>query len=200
MIYYYKGGNNMADDVKLKLADAIKQLLSTKPLYKITIKEITDIVGINRQTFYYHFKDIYDLALFMYRHDIYKLLEDFDFSNDFSLIIKIMFTYAVDNRNLLLNTISNVDTGVVNQYIIIVVNEMATKAIKYRAKALHVEVEDEDVKELAEFYTYYISGEIMNWFKTGINNISQAKFKIVSYFVRVNFDHNIKQLAKKNKK
>ena len=40
MIYYYKGGNNMADDVKLKLADAIKQLLSTKPLYKITIKEI----------------------------------------------------------------------------------------------------------------------------------------------------------------
>ncbi len=190
----------MADDVKLKLADAIKQLLSKKPLYKITIKEITDIVGINRQTFYYHFKDIYDLALFMYRHDIYTLLEDFDFSNDFSLIIKIMFTYAVDNRNLLLNTISNVDTGVVNQYIIIVVNEMATKAIKYRAKALHVEVEDEDVKELAEFYTYYISGEIMNWFKTGINNISQAKFKIVSYFVRVNFDHNIKQLAKKNKK
>lgn len=191
----------MADDVKIKLADAIKQLLSTKPLYKITIKEITDIVGINRQTFYYHFKDIYDLTLFMYRHDIYTLLEDFDFSNDFSLIIKIMFTYAVDNRNLLLNTISNADTGVVNQYIISIVNEMVIKAIQYRAKALDLEVEDEGVKELAEFYTFYIAGEIMNWFKTGINNISQAKFKIVSYFVRVNFDHNIKQLAKsKNKK
>lgn len=186
----------MADDVKLKLTDAIKQLLATKPLYKITIKEITDIVGINRQTFYYHFQDIYDLALYMYRHDIYKLLEDFDFSNDFSLIIKIMFTYAVDNRNLLLNTISNADSGVVNQYMSSVVNEMVIKAIQYRAKALNVEVSDEGVKELAEFYTYYISGEIMNWFKSGINNISQTKFKIVSYFVKVNFDHNIKQLAK----
>lgn len=188
----------MGDDIKLRLADAIKQLLKTKPLYKITIKEITDIVGINRQTFYYHFQDIYDLALFMYRHDIYKLIEDFDFSKDFSLIIQIMFTYATDNKEILLNTISNVNQDVVSSYMSSIVNEMVSKAIYYRAKALNVELNEEDINELSEFYTYYISGEITKWFKSGINNISQSKFKIVSYIVKSNFDHNIKQMAKKH--
>lgn len=46
--------------------EAIKKafigLLEEKSLNKITIEDITSRVGINRQTFYYHFKDILDLT------------------------------------------------------------------------------------------------------------------------------------------
>ena len=36
--------------------------LLKKPLTKITINDIAEDCGINRMTFYYHFKDIYDLV------------------------------------------------------------------------------------------------------------------------------------------
>ena len=44
------------------LAASLKKLLEKKTLDKITVKDITDDCGVNRQTFYYHFHDVYDLV------------------------------------------------------------------------------------------------------------------------------------------
>lgn len=42
--------------------EAFIELRSNKPLEKITIKELTDLAKISKQTFYLHYKDVYDLA------------------------------------------------------------------------------------------------------------------------------------------
>ena len=44
-----------------RIAFAFKELLLKKSIDKITINDITEKCGINRQTFYYHFHDIYEL-------------------------------------------------------------------------------------------------------------------------------------------
>ncbi len=51
----------MADFTKVAIMDTFLSLLNDKPFNKITIKEIVTKCGINRNTFYYHFTDIYDL-------------------------------------------------------------------------------------------------------------------------------------------
>lgn len=48
------------------LADSLRKLMVTKPLSKISIREITEDCGVNRQTFYYHFHDIFDLLEWMF--------------------------------------------------------------------------------------------------------------------------------------
>ena len=57
----------MSEITKKALATSLKKLLSKKELSKITIANITNDCGVNRQTFYYHFKDVYDLL-----EDIFK--------------------------------------------------------------------------------------------------------------------------------
>lgn len=42
---------------KESIISAFGALLEERPLNKITVKEIVDRCGINRNTFYYHFKD-----------------------------------------------------------------------------------------------------------------------------------------------
>ncbi len=42
---------------------AFFKLLETKPYKKITVSDVTALAGVNRMTFYYHFKDIDDLVL-----------------------------------------------------------------------------------------------------------------------------------------
>ena len=51
---------------KKALALSIKKLMETIPLAKLSIHEIVDDCGINRQTFYYHFKDKFDLVNWLY--------------------------------------------------------------------------------------------------------------------------------------
>ena len=52
----------MTNTTKLALEAALKKELLMKSLDKITINELAEDCGISRMTFYYHFKDIYDLV------------------------------------------------------------------------------------------------------------------------------------------
>ena len=51
----------MSELTKRAIQESFKKLLSNQPLDKITVKNITDDCGVNRNTFYYHYSDIYQL-------------------------------------------------------------------------------------------------------------------------------------------
>ena len=52
----------MSQMTKRALVASLKDLLAETPLDKITVTDLTEHCGVNRMTFYYHFKDIYDLV------------------------------------------------------------------------------------------------------------------------------------------
>ena len=47
---------------KKVLAYALKNLMETRPLNKITVGDICEACDMNRKSFYYHFQDKYDLV------------------------------------------------------------------------------------------------------------------------------------------
>ena len=53
---------NKSEEMKYRLAEAVKVCMKTTPVEKITVKEIVDACGTTRQTFYRHFQDKYDLV------------------------------------------------------------------------------------------------------------------------------------------
>ena len=59
-----------ASSVDQQLADSFKKLVLKRPIEKITIKEITDLAGVIRPTFYNHFQDKYELLEWIIRRDI----------------------------------------------------------------------------------------------------------------------------------
>lgn len=57
-------------DTKRKLALALKELLQEKPLKKITIQDIVERSHLTRQSFYYHFQDIYDVLELICQYEL----------------------------------------------------------------------------------------------------------------------------------
>lgn len=57
-------------DTKRKLAMALKELLQEKPLKKITIQDIVERSHMTRQSFYYHFQDIYEVLELICQYEI----------------------------------------------------------------------------------------------------------------------------------
>lgn len=47
------------------LEEALLKLLQEKTIYEISIKELCDVAGINRSTFYKHFNSQFDLLMYM---------------------------------------------------------------------------------------------------------------------------------------
>lgn len=62
----------MAERTKLWIANTMKELMKTKPLEKIRVTEICRLAEIERPTFYYHFKDKYDLVAWIFFHDAFQ--------------------------------------------------------------------------------------------------------------------------------
>ena len=58
----------MADSniTKSALASALKELMETTPFAKITVSDICAKCNMNRKSFYYHFKDKFDLVNWIY--------------------------------------------------------------------------------------------------------------------------------------
>ena len=56
-----KSGDQRTRMTKQFIRNAFMDLLSRKPIQSISIRELCGIAGINRGTFYTHYKDIYDL-------------------------------------------------------------------------------------------------------------------------------------------
>ena len=54
----------MADSniTKRTLASALKELMESTPFTKITVSDICAKCNMNRKSFYYHFKDKFDLV------------------------------------------------------------------------------------------------------------------------------------------
>ena len=51
----------MCCNTKQKIARALRQLMSERPLSKITVQDLMERAEMKRQSFYYHFQDIYDV-------------------------------------------------------------------------------------------------------------------------------------------
>ena len=52
-----------------RLAEALKNMMSEVPLDSISVTSLVKRCHVNRQTFYYHFHDIYDLLTLVFLNE-----------------------------------------------------------------------------------------------------------------------------------
>lgn len=55
---------------KEAIANGLKQVMKGKPFGKVTVTDITTACGLNRQSFYYHFHDKYDLLNWIFCNEV----------------------------------------------------------------------------------------------------------------------------------
>ena len=73
---------NKTDTVdKQAVADALRKLLEQKPFAKISVSHICEECGMNRKSFYYHFKDKYDLVNWIFDTEITKIFSEEEWKN-----------------------------------------------------------------------------------------------------------------------
>ena len=148
------------DMTKRLLTDSLKRLMAQKPLNKITIREITEGCGVNRQTFYYHFEDIYDLLRWMYRQEALALLDQREGVVIWQDGLLQLFRYLEENREVCLCALHSVGHGHLRQFfrseiydiIYRTIDQMETDGLSEDEKAM-----------LTNFYVSALAGMVESW-------------------------------------
>ena len=107
----------MSQVTKRALEQSLKNLLLKKPLTKITVGDITDDCGINRMTFYYHFKDIYDLVEWSCLEDAKRALDEKKTYDTWQQGLLQIFYAVKENKPFIMNVYRCVDREQVEKYL-----------------------------------------------------------------------------------
>lgn len=90
---------------KNALAQSMKELMLKTPMEKINIKDITDKCGLNRKSFYYHFKDKYELVNWIfYTEFVSEINKDIHYDS-WDLLEKICI-YLYENKAFYINALN----------------------------------------------------------------------------------------------
>ncbi len=89
----------MADSniTKKALASALRELMMEVPFEKISVGHICKKCDMNRKSFYYHFKDKYDLVNWIYDTEFIAVVNKKIFSDGWDFFLDLS-NYLYDNR------------------------------------------------------------------------------------------------------
>ena len=156
----------MSQTTKRALEASLKHLLLKKPLDKITINDIAEDCGINRMTFYYHFKDIYDLIEWACVEDAARALEGKKTYDTWQQGFLQIFEAVLANKPFIMNVYHSVSREQVELYLYKLTFNLLIGVIE--EKAAGMAVSDEDKKFIADFYKYAFVGIMLEWIRGGM--------------------------------
>lgn len=153
----------MSQVTKRALEQSLKNLLLKKPLTKITINDIAEDCGINRMTFYYHFKDIYDLVEWACLEDARKALEEKKTYETWQQGFLQIFEAVRDNKPFVMNVYRCVHREQVERYLKPLVDNLLMGVVNEEAEGMTVREEDKEF--IARVYSYIFVGLMLDWIK-----------------------------------
>ena len=170
----------MSQTTKRALGASLKKLLLQKPLNKITISDIAEECGISRMTFYYHFKDIYDLVEWTCVEDAAQALEGKKTYDTWQEGFLNIFSAVQSNKPLIMNVYRCVSRERIEQYLNPLIHALILGVVE--EKSAEMPVSEADKRFIANFYEYAFIGVMLEWID---NNMREEPFVLVERTSRV---------------
>ena len=85
-----------ANITKNALASSMKKLMKEKHFEKISVIDICEGCGMNRKSFYYHFKDKYDLVNWIFYTDFIKTASKRSYTDGWDLLTAVVELFSSD--------------------------------------------------------------------------------------------------------
>lgn len=156
----------MQKDTKKLIFDTFIEQLEKKPFDKITVKDIVESCGINRNTFYYYYSDIYDLLEEVFTEELKVITEQHKNGGSWlEAFIKVANT-AYRHKKIINNICSSRSYDYFENYMYKSCKHIMIDFIQYTSSGMAVP--EEDVEFIASFYEYAFFGIISEWFRTGM--------------------------------
>lgn len=165
----------MSQTTKRALEESLKHLLLQKPLNKITINDIAKDCGINRMTFYYHFKDIYDLVEWACVEDASRALSGKKTYTTWQEGFLNIFRAVEENRPFIMNVYRSVSREQIEIYLYKLTYDLLIGVVEEASAGMTVHQEDKEF--IADFYKYAFVGIMLNWIK---NDMKEDPERIIA--------------------
>lgn len=166
---------------KKAIATSIKDLMRKKDLQKITVADIVDHCGINRQTFYYHFQDKYDLVNWIYYNEVVAAVTQNRTYEDWKGVVRDILYNMKNEQHFYINALSVTGQNAFQDYFFDVTKSLLLEIIEEIEENKSIAKEDKGF--IAEFYAYGLVGVAVEWARGGMKQPPEEIVQRLSHLI-----------------
>ena len=165
----------MANFTRKAIRDSFVKLLNNKPISQITIREIVEECGVNRNTFYYYYQDLPQLIESIVNEEAERIIREYPAIDSLDDGIRAALEFALANRQAVLHIYNSVNRDIYEQYQWRVCDHVV-KAYVDGIRGDHM-LTEEDFAAITDYLKCVSFGLIMGWLETGMDPRAIERFQ-----------------------
>lgn len=170
---------------KEMIREVFINMLNERPLDKITVKDIAKVCNINRNTFYYHYTDIYALLSEIFQTELQRVIDEYNDTLSWKESFLLATKFALENQKAIYHIYNSMQREELENYIY---NVSGTVMIQYVEKVSKgISATQEDKKLIASFYQCALTGMVLCWIASGMKEDPDTMVRRIGHL----FDGNI---------
>jgi AcrR family transcriptional regulator len=182
-----------ADLTKRALSEALSEQLKEKPFEQITVTDIARKAGLNRQTFYYHFRDLYDLIAFSVKQRFHAILPDMESTEDWEFDLVTVLTALREERDSVYKLEHSLDQGYVKRFMREHISDLVGSFIM-RTQS-EERLTEEDCRLIAQFFGAGLIDILDSWVDEGMLEPPEHLVQRLSLFLTDSIETAVARLA-----
>lgn len=158
----------MAQATKKRIMDGFLELLEQRPLDKISVVDIADHCGINRNTFYYYYCDVYALIRELMEVRAQQLITDNQEDLNWIEITREVTSFFRTHRRTVYHLFHTSQRDLLEDHIYDVTYACTESLVRRTAAGLSVS--EADLRAVTLFFTSSLLGMISRWLRFGMKD------------------------------
>ena len=108
----------MPNFTKQAIKASFIKLLNERPLNQITVKDIVEDCGINRNSFYYHFADLPTLLEEVIMEQANNIINEYPSIDSMEMCMDAIISFALKNKKAVYHIFNSVNRGMYEHYLL----------------------------------------------------------------------------------
>lgn len=182
----------MSNLTKRALSNALMEVLKDKPFDKIKVQDLTSMCGLTRNTFYYHFKDIYDLLSYTFVYELEELEKKYNDNKNWEGGLEQGLNYIYQHRKAIRNIYESANQDIVIKYVMNISYEHAKAIVSLHANE---ELDFNIQNIIAKFYRDALLGALIDWLSSNMKSSPKVLARTYDTLFRGTFEATIKSAS-----
>ena len=165
----------MANFTKKAIKDTFIELLEDHPLSDITVKDIVEKCGINRNSFYYHYHDLPELIEEIVKEDAEEIIRKYPSVKSIVECYDAAIEFASQHRRAIMHIYKSVNREMFEGYLMEVCECLVRS---YTNMAVSTEnVNEESIEIIINYYKCVCFGLLIEWLNKGMKETDAQNFR-----------------------
>ena len=174
------------------IRETFLQMLGEMPLDKITVKDIVLRCNINRNTFYYHYADIYAVLTEVLEMDLQRVIDEYNDTMSWEESCLSAARMALGNKRAVYHIYNSIRREDLERYMYGVAGSVMTRYVEHVSAG--IPASEDDKRIIARFYQSAMTEMVIQWIIGGMKEDPEAAIRRIGQL----FDGNIVMSLKRS--